>query len=148
MIEFDLSDVHRAFWALEDAMPAACGRAVRESLDDAKKKAVDVAPRKSGALVDGILDPSVTLTPNGANGVLVASAAHSAVVSEGSRPHRIVPRKRQALRWEGAGGLHFSKGVSHPGTKPNDFWRQAERTAEQSLESATAAEVEALCRKV
>ncbi|GAC1326389.1 MAG: hypothetical protein NVSMB2_25470 [Chloroflexota bacterium] len=40
-------------------------------------------------------------------------------VVEGTRPHDIYPRDKQALFWEGA--MHPVGHVHHPGTKPNPF---------------------------
>lgn len=36
-------------------------------------------------------------------------------VNFGTRPHKIYPNKRKALRWAGAGGFIFAKVVNHPG---------------------------------
>ena len=46
-------------------------------------------------------------------------------VVDGTRPHTIVPKNKQALFWPGAG--HPVKMVKHPGTKPNDYVTRAFR---------------------
>ncbi len=50
-------------------------------------------------------------------------------VEEGTKPHTILPRHTQALRWFGPWGAPiFAKRVEHPGTKPTHFIK---RTREQ-----------------
>ena len=44
-------------------------------------------------------------------------------VIDGTRPHDIVPKNRQALYWPGA--RHPVKSVRHPGTKANPFFDKA-----------------------
>lgn len=48
-------------------------------------------------------------------------APHALFVHWGTRPHRIEPRKKKALRWPGGGGFVFSGGVDHPGYA-GDAW--------------------------
>jgi hypothetical protein len=45
-------------------------------------------------------------------------------VTQGTRPHDIYPRDKQALFW--AGAAHPVRMVHHPGTKPNPFISDAE----------------------
>lgn len=45
---------------------------------------------------------------------VTATAAHSAVLEFGSRPHIIEPKNKQALAWPG--GRHPVARVQHPGT--------------------------------
>ena len=52
-------------------------------------------------------------------------------VHEGTRPHIILPRFKQALWWEGA--PHPVKKVHHPGTKPNPFMEKIRSNAEQEI---------------
>ena len=40
---------------------------------------------------------------------------------EGSRPHIILPRRAQTLRFYSRGRIVYSKVVHHPGTKPNRY---------------------------
>ena len=148
MIEIDDSDVMRSFWALEDDMPMVCAVGVRSALEDAKAEAYVGAPRRSGQLAAGITDPVVTLTSRGADGSIESTAKHSLFVSEGTKAHRIQARRRNALRWEGANGEHYATSVSHPGTRPNDFWRNAERVAAESLEVEVGKQVTLACNKL
>ena len=45
-------------------------------------------------------------------------------VTEGTRPHMIYPRDKEALFW--AGAQHPVRAVHHPGTRPNPFITDAE----------------------
>jgi hypothetical protein len=47
----------------------------------------------------------------------------------GTRPHVIRPVRARALRFTIGGQVVYAKAVMHPGTKPNDFLRQALRAA-------------------
>jgi len=47
----------------------------------------------------------------------------------GTRPHVIRPVRAKALRFTVGGQVVYAKVVMHPGTKPNDFLRQALRAA-------------------
>ena len=40
---------------------------------------------------------------------------------QGTKPHTIVPRSKQVLRWPTGSGFQFAKRVQHPGTKKDPF---------------------------
>lgn len=47
-------------------------------------------------------------------------------VNFGTRPHKIRPNKRKALRWVGAGGrFSFAKEVNHPGYRGDAYLNRA-----------------------
>lgn len=50
-------------------------------------------------------------------------------VTGGTRPHVIRPVRARALRFTVGGQVVYARLVHHPGTKPNDFLRQALRAA-------------------
>ena len=51
-------------------------------------------------------------------------------VNFGTRPHKIRPNKRKALRWVGAGGrFSFAKEVNHPGYRGDAYLFRAADTA-------------------
>lgn len=55
-------------------------------------------------------------------GVRVGSDNRIALMHhQGTRPHIIVPRKAQTLRFYSRGRIVYSKLVHHPGTKPNRY---------------------------
>lgn len=58
-------------------------------------------------------------------------AAYAIYVHEGTRPHRITPKTAKALYFGGK----FSKGVNHPGTKPNPFMPRILEAAKVGVES-------------
>ncbi|MDY6084633.1 MAG: hypothetical protein SPI25_05225 [Dialister sp.] len=57
-----------------------------------------------------------------------AVAPYAAYVHQGTAAHRIVPRRRMALRWTDGGRFRFSKWVNHPGTRSDPFLYQAADT--------------------
>lgn len=66
--------------------------------------------------------------PRGVAGVrLTATAAHSATLERGSRPHDIVAKDGKALFWEGA--EHPVRKVHHPGTQAQHVLRNALQAA-------------------
>jgi len=61
----------------------------------------------------------------------VVNVRHPAAlyVLGGTRPHVIRPVRAKALRFTVGGQVVYAKVVFHPGTKPNDFLREALRAA-------------------
>lgn len=52
---------------------------------------------------------------------ILNNEGHAAPVHEGSRPHKIVPRKARALRFTLGGKTIYAKSVWHPGTTANPY---------------------------
>ena len=50
---------------------------------------------------------------------------YAAFVNDGTRPHIIRPRTRQALKFRIGGRVVFAKVVHHPGTRPRPFLDKA-----------------------
>lgn len=67
----------------------------------------------------------------GAGGVSIlqgrveARAPYAAFVENGTRPHIIVPRRKNALRFVQNGAVRFAPFVQHPGTRRRPFMREA-----------------------
>lgn len=85
---------------------------------------------RTGALTASIGSKITRFDGYGAEGDLFASAKYASMVDEGTKPHRIEPKKKNKhgwLAWEGedAGDVHFARGVNHPGTKPYNFMEDA-----------------------
>lgn len=40
----------------------------------------------------------------------------------GTKPHRILPRKKRFLKFQGSSGVVFSRGVNHPGTRATHWF--------------------------
>jgi hypothetical protein len=77
-----------------------------------------------GNLRDSITKRVQSLMGTGIPTVAVGSSHPIALIHhEGTRPHLIRPRYKQALRWPGAtaSGFVFSKWARHPGTRPNRY---------------------------
>jgi hypothetical protein len=86
------------------------------------------ASGRPGPRVDtGRLRASIThrivASPDGIYGEVGTVVEYARYVEYGTRPHRIVPRRRQALYWKGA--EHPVYAVNHPGGKPYPFLRPA-----------------------
>lgn len=57
-------------------------------------------------------------------------APHALFVNFGTRPHKLRPNKRKALRWVGAGSRYsFAKEVNHPGYRGDAYLIRAADTA-------------------
>lgn len=50
-----------------------------------------------------------------------SSVAHAYMHHEGTRPHLILPKKRQVLRFMSKGQIINTLLVKHPGTRPNRY---------------------------
>lgn len=89
--------------------------------------AVATAPEKSGNLKRK-LRWDITVGVTGLIGLVGAKdVPYFQYVIDGTRPHRIEAKDKQALYWPGA--IHPVKSVNHPGTRPNDFLVRAMRSA-------------------
>ncbi len=78
---------------------------------------------KSGALFQSIYNRSI---PKGREvGHDPQRAPHALFVVFGTRPHKIRPKNKKALRWAGAGGFIFSRLVYHPGYIGDDYMKRA-----------------------
>ena len=69
----------------------------------------------------GGLKGSINYRVAGMKLVLVARARYAGYVEAGTRPHTIVPKFAQALRWVDGAETFFAKKVRHPGTKATKF---------------------------
>jgi hypothetical protein len=56
-------------------------------------------------------------------------APYAKFVLFGTRPHKIVPKTKKALRWAGPNGFIFSKIVNHPGYIGDDYMETAKDDA-------------------
>ena len=62
-------------------------------------------------------------------GVIKVDHPAALYVLNGTRPHRIVPRTKKALRFTVGGQVVYATLVNHPGNKPNNFLNEALRAA-------------------
>ena len=78
---------------------------------------------KTGALFRSLYNRSI---PNGREvGHDPQMAPHALFVNFGTRPHKIYPRTKKALRWSGGGVFHFAKVVNHPGYRGDNYMQVA-----------------------
>lgn len=89
--------------------------------------ATDEAPKRSGKFAKGIRFR--TFVQGNTVGFSVSSPQPlSTYITEGTRPHVILPRRRRVLAWkDGSGSWVFARKVRHPGTKRNRFHSRAYR---------------------
>ena len=61
---------------------------------------------------------------------ITSTNIHSLFVHEGTRPHRIVPRRRGGvLRFQVGGRTVYARAVNHPGNRADKFLTRALRDA-------------------
>lgn len=79
---------------------------------------------KSGKLTQSLFNRAI---PNGREvGHDPTIAPHALFVHFGTRPHKIRPKDKKALRWVGAGGrFSFAKEVNHPGYRGDAYLNRA-----------------------
>lgn len=65
-------------------------------------------------------------------------APHAIHLIFGTKPHKIVPNKRKALRWVGPAGFMFAKAVNHPGYRGDDYMLQARDDALSQFQKISA----------
>lgn len=78
------------------------------------------AGRKTGALMNSI-NYRLTRDSRGLVAVVGSDNRVALMHHQGTRPHIIVPRRAQTLRFYSHGRIVYSKLVHHPGTKPNRY---------------------------
>lgn len=84
-------------------------------------------PVRTGNLGRTIGEQPQVYTPFHVSGGVEATANYAAAVHQGSRPHRIVARHAEALRFIWRGQEVFRRSVWHPGTRSRPFLRNAAR---------------------
>lgn len=78
---------------------------------------------KTGAMFQSIFNRAV---PGGREvGHDPQRAAHAMFVIFGTRPHKIYPKNKKALRWAGGGGFIFARFVNHPGYIGDNYMTRA-----------------------
>lgn len=78
---------------------------------------------KSGALFRSLYNRSI---PRGREvGHDPQLAPHALFVNFGTKPHKIFPKNKKALRWAGGGAFHFAKFVNHPGYRGDNYMQAA-----------------------
>jgi HK97 gp10 family phage protein len=104
-------------------------------------KLVETQAKKNAPFITGNLRKSIhVLEPASAGSlttIVEANANYAAVVEEGSRPHEIKPKNKNALRWKSTANFQmaghnlsfktmaFAMIVHHPGTKAQPYMKPA-----------------------
>jgi hypothetical protein len=115
----------RAFLSWEGAP----GRDFQRRMNTLAVRQLQAAPQRTGRMAGNIhaqrLQSDFGRYLEGGVGVSPANRGrlrgYAQVVSAGSRPHIITPRRARALRFVVAGTVVFTRRVNHPGTRPNDY---------------------------
>ena len=136
----NLAEFERAVEAFATDIERGCIGVVQQTcLDGAEHaRAVGQFQDRTGALRASIHAFPTVRIERGAKGSFGTTKSYAAIVEGGSRAHEIRARRRAALRWEDAGGVHFARVVQHPGTKPLPFMGPGAIKAEQALHARTA----------
>lgn len=129
---------------LGEGIREAVQTAAREGVAEAK--AVRTFKDRTGNLFASIRYQMDEVTQLGAVATISAGleprARYASFVENGTRPHRIEVRRRDALRWEDGDGVHFARSVNHPGTRAYPFmgpaYLKAERVLEREINAAIA----------
>lgn len=120
-VRIDRADLRRA-------IRGASMRELRTVAPQVVARAKVLAPVDTGRLRASIGPPqykrSFTLRPRAEIG---ANVAYAKMVHDGTRPHVIRPRTKQALRFRVGGRVVFAKVVHHPGTRARPFLDRALR---------------------
>lgn len=78
---------------------------------------------KSGKLTQSLFNRAI---PNGREvGHDPTIAPHALFVHFGTRPHKIRPKDKKALRWAGPNGFIFAREVNHPGYRGDPYLNRA-----------------------
>lgn len=64
---------------------------------------------------------NIRIDAKGLIGTVGANDRIAMIHHQGTRPHIIVPNRKQTLRFSARGKIVYTKLVHHPGTKPNRF---------------------------
>ena len=109
-------------------------KTILKMADIAFKSASKGADRhtKTGALRQSLYNRAYGTGGGRAVGHDPQRAPQALWVNFGTRPHRIVPNKKKALRWPvagGAGGFAFAKWVDHPGYRGDPYILKAKDDA-------------------
>jgi hypothetical protein len=108
--------------------PALYQRFLAESGEILRDEMQRTAPRRTGRLAESIR------IVQGSDYVRVSpTVPYATFVEHGTRPHEILPRHAQALRFEIEGKTIFARRVWHPGFEPRFFMFHALQAAQPRI---------------
>lgn len=94
------------------------GRDLQRRANAAAAETRRLAP---GSVPSQIVGPQIGHRGNELSATIESRHPATLYLVNGTRPHLIRPRTRQALRFTVGGRVVFAKLVRHPGTSPNDY---------------------------
>jgi len=81
-------------------------------------------------------DPALTRTD------FAGGMSYSVFVNFGTRPHKIRPKNKKALRWAGPGGFIFATEVNHPGYIGDNYTGRAALDAVRQFDRIVSAAIQ------
>lgn len=129
--------VRHDFWlAVRDDYESNLMRNIRPHSDTGRlERNAYVKPIANG-VEGGIRDNGMLVTWRGKR------VNYAYFVHEGSRPHKIEPKKKKALRWTAGGSFAFAKSVKHPGYSGDPFLENAAKKTFRRLDDIFKKELE------
>lgn len=106
-------------------------RVVRLGTDRTAEAVRDAAPRRTGQHVRPGVKSRVDGRGTATRGRVYLTGA-AIPVAAGSRPHRLDPNRRRALRFSDG---TFAAGVDHPGNRPNPFFARGVKAAAPAIDA-------------
>lgn len=123
-VEFNL---HRS--AIERMLHLPGGMVYR-NMERRVRRVEEEAKRRAPGSMGRYISAQIRSGPGGDfQGVINSRHPATLYVIGGTRPHVIRPVRARALRFTVGGSTVYAKVVMHPGTKPNNFLREALRAA-------------------
>lgn len=113
---------------LRDLGGRGSGLMVREITTRAAAIASTTAP---GSMKQKVR-PIISGSKNNPFGIIMVDHPAATFVINGTKPHDIFPKNKKVLRFTVGNTVIYSKKVSHPGTKPNNFLWKAVLTASRA----------------
>ena len=116
-VTIKIGDIERTMSGIKDLDRRTVQQLAQFTFDESQRGAG--RHNKTGALFQSLYNRS---TGNGrAVGHDTQRAPQAEFVLLGSRPHKILPKNRKALRWAAGGKFFFAKGVNHPGYRGDPY---------------------------
>lgn len=95
-------------------------RAIARAAPVLERELRNTSPTESGELRE-----RTTVRARGLSAEVAVAVSYASYVSEGTQPHPIVGNPILAFYWSRIGRTAFFRRVSHPGTRPQDWYRTA-----------------------
>ena len=129
MISVEVTETGVSLSKVASDMPRLAKAILKKAVIHAKGRAEQLTPVRTG-----LMRQSWYVTEQSdLNSALSNRAPYFLYFIEGTSPHEIRPRVASVLRFQGGGGVVFTKLVNHPGTKPNDLLEQVKTATEAEI---------------